>query len=57
MNFRRLLPEIRWQPRLSPVPGTYPLRLFYANISRNFFNLGATTNEQYPSPGFLTKYS
>jgi hypothetical protein len=22
MDFRRLLPEIRWQPRLSPVPGT-----------------------------------
>jgi hypothetical protein len=22
MDFRRLLPEIRWQSRLSPVPGT-----------------------------------
>jgi hypothetical protein len=32
-------------------------RLFSANFSRNFFNLGATTNEQYPCPGFLTKYS
>ena len=34
-----------------------PLRRFAANFSRNFFSLGATTNEQYPCPGFLTKYS
>ena len=29
MDFRRLLPEIRWQPRLSPVPGTGCLEVFW----------------------------
>ena len=31
MDFRRLLPEIRWQSCLSPVPGTgFPDRFFDA---------------------------
>src|ERR1039457_6872678 len=39
MNFRRSLPEIRWQPCLSPVPGTgyahppYTLQPFHASYN------------------------
>src|ERR1019366_10608794 len=32
MDFRRPLPEIRWQPCLSPVPGTGPQGLLHLEL-------------------------
>src|ERR1035441_6556553 len=49
MDFRRLLPEIRWQSRLSPVPGTGCLEVF-SNLSPVPGTKSPTGSSALPSP-------
>jgi hypothetical protein len=51
MDFRRLLPEIRWQSRLSPVSGTGSPDWFFDAVP-GFAQPEAGANGQSPGTGF-----